>query len=315
MHRLPKAACLAAMLMGLLPLVMGPQGCQTEVIITDNTNNSTDGQDGGDDNDLTSQEKQAIAAACNAPGTIANATNVSQNATGDLAGDNEHAIPDDGRDVTFGTCPTVTKSGSLAGGQVSLTIDFGAVPCTALTMEDGTAYVCSGTATGTFALLAKSLSLEFAQIACNAQVLDGMARLDWELDTAGVWFDGDWDLTWTIEDYIMSTRGTGRAGYEWVTDDGLPVTTIESFTGELTELDDVWSLVMDNIKVSLAKYASFIPYSGYMIIDGPDIRPITITFTENSPIYGEVIITVTPGRTMTISLYELEEWLAMYPVE
>ena len=288
----------------LLPFMMG-QGCQPPA-----DGGGTDGTDVGTD-DLTSLENKAIIAGCNAPGALAQAADVSQNATGDLgSGGSQQSVPQD-KDATFGTCPEVTKDGSLGSG-VDLTIDFGQTPCTALSVqqEDGSlyTYTCSGSASGSFSLASQSMSLTFSNLSCNDQALDGSASLSYSLLVPGVQLEGTWNLSWYPGTEAIGTSGTGTVSYVPVTGGCCDVTHIEEFAGNVTEGEYEWSAAMTNIRVSLEKYYSFIPYSGSMTIDGPDIRALTITFNENSPTTGEITVSLENGRSVTVSLYELEEW-------
>lgn len=321
-------------------LVVGMIGCSTSAPVVggggdtgENANNgdqTTDEQATNDDepvvDDLTDSEKKAIVAASNAPGGLAQATDVAEDSTGDLpddgSSDSAQIVPSE---VSFGTCPEVSKSGSLisamvdlinTSGALALSVDFGEEACTALAVEDPESgeeftLVCSGSATGAFSFADQRIDLAFDNISCNDQALDGTAELTYELLSPGVVLDGAWDLVWYPGDDAIATKGDGIGSYEPVIDGCCDVTTIQEFTGNITCEGDEWSTTMEGILVSLEKYYSFIPYGGSITLDGPDIRPITITFNENSPTTGEVTISIGNGRSFTISLYELEEWAEM----
>ncbi len=299
-----------------------PDGDQTDTPDGDQTQTPDE-----DTDNLTDLEKKAIVAAGSAPGALAQATDVAEDSTGDLPDDGSSAsqqvVPGE---ISFGTCPEVSKSGSLtasltdmldlAEGAVMLTVDFGEEPCTALTMEEEDfTLVCSGSATGTFSLTDQSISLEFDSISCNDQTLDGTVDLSYELLAPGVAFEGMWDLTWYPGAEAIGTEGNGRGSYEPVLSGCCDVTNIAEFTGVITEEGYEWSTSMADILISIEKYYSLIPYSGSVTLDGPDIRAITITFNENSPTTGEVSICIENGRSFTISLYELEEWAEMILTE
>lgn len=267
-----------------LPLLMG-QGCQP-----------------ASEDELTDLEKQALVAATGGAGGLIQATNISQNAAED---ESSGQLQPDSR---FGTCPEVTLGGAIGQG-VTLTVDFGETPCTSFTYE-GEDYVCSGSATGTFSLVGKTMTLDFDQITCNDAYLNGTADLTWSLSMSLVSLDGDWGLDWGIDDWTLATAGSGLCTYErYVGQGGYDTTSIVEFVGTVTEEDDEWSLSIDNLKMSLEQYFSFMPYSGSITISGPDIRTMTITFSENSPVNGEVTVTFESGRSVTVNLFDLMEEL------
>ena len=204
----------------------------------------------------------------------------------------------------------------LAEGEVALTVDFGEQPCTALVVEEEDfTLVCSGNATGTFSLAEGSIGLVFDNISCNEQALDGTVDLSYELYYPGVALDGAWDLTWYPGDEAIGTEGNGKGAYEPAVSGCCDVTSIEEFTGNITYEGYEWSTSIEDLLISLETYCSFIPYGGSITLDGPDIRTITITFTENSPTTGEVAISIDGGRSFTVSLYELEAWAEMMLTE
>ncbi len=260
--------------------------------------------------DLTDLEQTAIVVAGNAPGATALAIDVVQNSTGDLSTDDEEPRAAGAllAGATVGTCPEVATEGSVRDQGLRLTVDFGEEPCTALAVDEEFTLVCSGSAGGTFATLNQSVSLEFNSIRCNEQELDGTVDLSYELLSPGVLLQGDWDLTWYPGVEAIGTVGNGTASYVPVTGGCCDVTSIATFDGNVTNDGLEWSIAMADVLVSLEQYFSFIPYSGSITVDGPDIRAITITFNENSPATGEVSISIEDGRTISTDLYELEQW-------
>ncbi len=319
----------------------GGGGAVTTDQITDDTSDDGTGDqtgdgttddgasDGGEESteNLTGLEEKAVVTACNAPAALAQATDVAEDATGDLAdgrsSESQQSLP---TEVTFGTCPEVTKSGSLtasladgldlAEGEVALTVDFGEQPCTALVVEEEDfTLACSGSATGTFSLTEETIGLVFDSISCNEQALDGTVDLSYDLYYPGVALDGAWDLTWYPGNEAIGTEGNGKGAYEPAVSGCCDVTSIEEFTGNITYEGYEWSTSIQDLLISLEEYCSFIPYGGSITLDGPDIRTITITFTENSPTTGEVAISIDGSQSFTVSLYELEAWAEMMLTE
>jgi len=280
-----------ASILCLWPLLIG-QGCP-----------ATSGG-GGSLSDLTDLEKKAVSYAVKSAGGMSQGAFVAQSSTGDL-GDSSQVAP---KDTSFGTCPAVSKSGSLLDSEpVTLTVDFGTEPCTALVSQDGSeSLVCSGSAGGTFDRSNRAIALQFNNITCNSDSLDGAADVVYTLGL-DIALAGDWDLTWIYSGFTTITDGTGTCSYDtanWIT-------TISPFAGTISD-NQSWSfsVSMTDIKVSFLLYASFIPYNGSMTLSGSDIRTITLTFNENSPAAGEVQVSIAGGATFTVSLADLDEALA-----
>ena len=325
-----------ALVLGLIGCATGaaPGGATTDTQATDGPTSGDQGTgddasaDDQDSNDLTDLEKQAVVAASNAPGALAQGIDVTEDSTGDLGGDDGDAAQIIPEDITFGTCPEVSKTGSLSGivtasvtdalegeGAVTLAVDFGEEPCTALVVEEESGedftLTCSGNASGTFSLTDQNIALEFNGISCNDQALDGTADLTYNLLTSGVELQGAWDLTWYPGDEAIGTEGEGIGSYQAELSGCCDVITIDEFIGNVTNDGYEWTSSMEDILISVEKYYSLIPYGGSITVDGPDIREITITFNENSPTTGEVTISIENGRAFTVTLYELEQWAEM----
>ncbi len=279
----------------VLPLLLG-QGCPPESGVP----NGDPGMSAGD---LTEAEKAAVNAAVNAPGAMAQATGTAQHAT-DPQGGSEQVLP---TDICLGACPEVCKSGSLLDGEVDLSIDFTEQGCTAwVDPEDGTEYVCSGSAIGSFSQSAHSIELTFNDICCNQEALDGSASLIYDLSVQAVEFTGDWDLTWRPGDEVIGTTGAGTGGYDFVED----VTSIPAFAGTVSDRtipeDPLeWSIEMTDILVSYLTYWSYLPYSGELALTGEDIRSLMLRFDENSPTTGEIQVSIGGGPYFAVNLFEL----------
>jgi len=207
----------------------------------------------------------------------------------------------------------VTKTGSVTGG-VELAVDFGTEPCQASSVP-GLEDVWEGSATGTFDLLTQSIELEFDEVTCNSEALSGSVLVGYILNTDHLELDGDWDLEWLSDGILIGTNGIGICAYDRVVGEGgYDVTSIPEFDGTVTDSGYEWLTVITDLMISLEKYFAFMPYSGIIGVDGPDIRPITIAFSENSPASGEVTITITGGRSATVNLWDLIEEIEEMPL-
>ena len=271
--------------------------------------------------DLTTSEMKAILAAGEAPQMVAQSTSLSQNSTTGL--DEEATEPvrrdDDGVSAGVGTCPSVTRAsdreGTIGDGDglnlttASLTLDFGDTPCAVITVEDGGTLECAGSATGSIDVLDRSFSLAFEQLTCNGETIDGDLSVAFELLAPGLGVTGDWDLSWTDGESNVGTAGAGTGSYVPVLEGCCDVTSIDTYVGTVRDDEDEWSCEMTAIEVSFEQYESFIPFGGSVVVDGPDIRPITVTFNENSPVTGDIAIQIGSGRTFHTTLEELANLL------
>ena len=301
-----KQVLVVAAVASIVPFILG-QGCPTS---------------GGPAqlglSDLTALERQAIVAACLTPGGLGQATDVARNATGDLLdGGILQSLPSDSeepaaRDVSFGTCPAVTKSGSIGDGTaVQLSINFGSQPCQALPEIADSTYTCSGQASGSFDLTSKAISLSFQNISCNQKTLNGTASVTFDLVRPGVALEGQWDLTWNPGQQLIVTNGTAAVSHALVSGGCCDTVTIGQFIGTASNNGYQWSMTMTDVLISLERYASLIPYSGTVVVDNDVIRPLTITFNENSPTTEQVSVQINGGRAFTVTLSQLAEWAAI----
>ena len=255
--------------------------------------------------DLVDGERRAIVAVGDVPGTLAQATDVTRNSTdADTAALDESAgqeVPD----VVVGTCPVVTTSGQLFEGDLEVTIDYGTEPCTTATSTEDAERACSGSATGTLNLTDALVTLGFDDLRCNERSIDGLVSLGYEIRASRLEFDGTWDLTATESDRTVRTAGEGRVVFEASPDACCNVTTVETFTGSISEGEDEWTAEMNGVLVSIEEYGSLIPFGGTITIDGPEIRSITVTFNENSPATGAITVTISGGPSFEVNLNDL----------
>ncbi len=288
-------------------------GCPTTGTTgTAGSNNS--GTTGGStaDNTLTDNEQTAVEDAMTAAEAIVNATTVAQSstATGDEA-QNAQLVPGGSGSIQFGNCPVVTASASnvLTGqGQFDLTLDFG-TGCSPLGDED---YTVSGSFSGSLSAASNSLDMDFNELTITenqfTNSLDGTLSGTYQRDPNSVEINGAWDLTYQDNFNIgtLIVMGNGTARYDR-TDLS---TNIVTYNGTLSDGNISFSVTMTNIKISFAQNGNFIPMGGTITISGSDIRTITITFTEDTPQTGEVIVSIDGGPEFTFSLEQLADYIA-----
>lgn len=273
-----------ALLLGLcaIPLTMGPV-CPF-----------TPPESNGSIDDLTQTEHDAIKAAVQAAGAFGQATGAGQSAAGQESASGQ---PKPG-DLTVGTCPEVTTTAILGDAALDVSVDF-KEGCTLGIAAD---YTCSGGATGQIDFVEKTLDLDFDGISCSGDTaLTGAISVEYALSAGEIVLDGEWDLTYAVEDDEILTFGNGVARYDVA---GL-VTTVADFQGLLAQGVNDWDLGMDQILVSYANQQSYVPYGGSMTVSGPNIRTLIIRYSANSPGTGDVEISIDGGGFFTIDIYGL----------
>ncbi len=278
------------------------QGCP-------NAANSVDSVD-----DMTSAEKQALAAGVAATNNLSQGANVTQSATraeDEEASENAQGVP---FSATFGTCPQVNIDGTapeeLGDGTsaASLVIDFGEELCDVYRFDDTRSLMCSGSASGAFSVMSRQIEVNYDMLTCDERSLDGSASLSFSRLNPGSTLTGEWDLTGTSGDDTLNTDGQGTVSYIPAETDCCDVTRIDSYQGELRWNEEEWSLSLTDVEVSYETYGTTIPYSGSATVSGPDVRTFTMTFDENSPVTGAVSVSVEGGPTFTVLLFELDEY-------
>lgn len=276
--------------------------------------NGGSGSGGGStaDNTLTDSEKAAVEDALTAAEALTNATTVSQSSTATSEqAQNAQLLPGGSGSIQFGNCPVVTAAVSnvLTGqGQFDLTLDFG-TGCSPLGDED---YTVSGSFSGSLSNADNSLNMDFNELTITenqfTNSLDGTLGGTYQRDPNSVEINGQWDLTYQ-DNFNLGTlivMGSGTARYDR-TDLS---TNIVTYNGTLSDGNISFSVTMTGIKVSFAQNGNFIPMGGTITISGSDIRTINITFTEDTPQTGEVIVSIDGGQEFTFSLEDLADYIA-----
>lgn len=288
-----------SLLLVAAPVVFGLAlgGCPAASTPTDD---GTNGQE-----QLTGAEQQTLGNASGATVSLCGATTTAQGAVNDESEQAGLDLPiTTSRD--FGTCPHVSLEASALGsggeGAWAFSVDFG-TGCQPPGFDELT---FAGSASGSMSALEQSFSLQFDDLTMGDDSLTGQADLAYQRSDGQLSFTGTWGLTYTsaADDFQAHTDGTGTVQYS--PQDG--VTTIATFTGNVSDDDVDASVTMTDVQVSYAQYGSFIPYAGTMTIAGNDIRPLTITFDENSPTTGQVQVSIDGGPSIYIDISEFPCW-------
>jgi hypothetical protein len=274
---------LAGLILALTP------GCPPADQDAGGTGNNNNGQVS-----LTTREDATIAGLAQAVAALVTGTGAVQGATTENEGQSAQETPGE---VTFGQCPVVTLSGDPNLVALTVEADFGG-GCEAVA---GSGYVLSGVAAGRYDVRTSDVTLTFDDLAGSEGELSGEVRVSFNRVGSRLDIDGDFDIGLRGADLrVLSADGVGQASFD--TDDA--ATTIERFSGTLSDSGGVWNAAMSDVSVSFAQFDNLIPFAGTASVAGTDVRDITVRFDANSPVTGEVQVSVEGGDFFTVNLLE-----------
>jgi hypothetical protein len=251
------------------------------------------GSGGGGGGEVADPTLEAVDAASDAIQSLAQASVVSQAPVDVRATQAAGAF-------TFGTCPVVSGT-TVAPGDV--TVNFGGA-CAA-----APDYFCTGTASGQFDGAAGRLGLLFNDVTCGNHTLTGNVDLQATPLPTGADMIGQWNLTSAIGQELSSVVGTGESIY----DRDLSTANLTSFTGQITEPPQQYTITLENVQISVINNAALVPASGSAIVTGGPNGPITITFGPDSPVSGDVQVSTGDGAVQTVNLFMLPQGFESTP--
>lgn len=248
----------------------------------------------GDQTSLTTTESASSAAAVASVETLVSAANAVQGVASDT--DLQTAATSPG--FSAGTCPMVTVStGTSDSRSLSLVVDFGD-GCAVAGSSD---YIVSGLASGTARQTDAALEISFDNLQSNGNALDGNVDVTYQRSGNTIGLSGDWDLGYASDATTTQTSGTGAVSY----DSDAAATTISDYTGMTTSDGTSWSVGMSSVQVSYQQNTNFIPQSGSVTVSGADIRTFTMTFDQDSPTNGVVMVSIEGGPSFQLDLFSL----------
>lgn len=249
---------------------------------TDGPDSDTDGDD-GEDVELTGEQAQALDQAINSLDALA----------GVFAGVGSIDSDDgDGGPIVIGGqsgCPQVSIS------QGSITADFGEGCSPALYPE----LTFSGSITGQLDLSEGTLSLTFQDYAIDDTTIDGTMTGSVSLDGQTLAFEADLDARFTSDLDSYSVSGSVVVQVNLTTGEVLIV------SGDLTFNEgtaNAYTVSLSN--VHMAPENGFVPDSGTITLDVDGVV-MQVTFTSQTPINGEVLLSINGSPTVSVSLDDL----------
>lgn len=207
-------------------------------------------------------------------------------------------VEDGGGEVFTDGCPqlrgTLGAEGLL---QVDLTMDFGAgcVPVWA------GATTCAGAASASFSQAGSVLEVSFDSLTCGGRAVAGDITVAYAGEDFTPALEGEWNLVVDDEEESVATSGLGSVSYQLRE----LVFAIADFEGTVTIGGDTWNLTVSDVQISYDQYGSYVPYQGEVTISGPDIRTISIRFSEDSPVSGAVEVSFEGGPYVPLNLETL----------
>lgn len=195
----------------------------------------------------------------------------------------------------FTGCPTLTVEGAMA-----FTIDYGD-GCTPVLYPEST---FAGSISAVIDQEEQIVTLTFNDFVVDGETVNGtvVAGVSQEGDTLTL--DTQIDVTFVADTYTMTY--TGDVTVE------VNLATGEIFIpyGDLTATDqtgDTYAIVLENVHIDMAEV---LPDSGTATVvlgtEGPGAITMVITFTDNTPVNGEVLVSVNGSPPVAISLDEID---------
>ena len=199
-------------------------------------------------------------------------------------------------------CPelrgTLGEAGLLA---LDLSMDFG-TGCSPAWAADTT---CMGAANASFSQLEAALEVSFEALTCGEKTVAGDLVVSYAGQDLTPALEGEWDLTIGDAEETIATFGLGEVSYE-IRELAF---AIGEFDGTVTVGEDTWNLTVTDVEISYDQYGSYVPYQGEVTISGPDIRTISIRFSEESPISGDIEVSFDGSPYLPLNLETLLEVL------
>lgn len=203
--------------------------------------------------------------------------------------------------ATFGDCPVVTIT--LGGQAFSIGFDFG----DACTSEEYPDVTMSGSIGGTIDFADRTLDVTMENFSAGGPAVSGTMGLDFTKASGSTvaTFDAVVDL---------STDGAGSLDVtaQWTYDADTGLLTIVVVDGSAQDGEaSSYDLDCSNLVMDPATHGNFVPQSGTMTLivnepTGPlgtnEENTIVVTFDENSPVTGQVQVSVNGGGSFTHTL-------------
>ncbi|MBK8914267.1 MAG: hypothetical protein IPM64_06630 [Phycisphaerales bacterium] len=245
----------------------------------------------------TAAEESGIHAANSSARSLAQALSLLQFVATDgaarISSDGSLRSVSQGRDVTFGSCPEVTLSGTT-GVNFTLSAVFPG-DCALLGVSG---YTCGGAATGTYNALTQSITANFNALRCNERSLDGTAEIAFLLAGGNVTVNGAWTLAIADGSEQVATTGTGIVTY----DPQAKRATVQSFSGTCTQGDVSLTLTLTSVRISYSANGNLRPSAGTATLSGDGIRTMTVTFDEDTPATGVVTVQIGSAAAVKVDL-------------
>ena len=165
---------------------------------------------------------------------------------------------------------------------------------------------CAGAANASFTQLGAELEVSFDALTCGQRVVAGDITVAYAGQDLTPALEGEWDLRVDDDGESVATFGVGEISYQIRE----LVFAIAEFEGTVTAGDDTWNLTVTDLEISYDRYGSYVPYRGEVTINGPDIRTISIRFSEESPVSGDVEVSFDGSPYLPLNLDTLLEVLA-----
>jgi hypothetical protein len=195
----------------------------------------------------------------------------------------------------FTGCPTLSSDEPM-----TFTIDYGD-GCTPALYPDST---LAGSISGQINADDSTVTLTFNDFTVDGETISGTVVASISQDEETVALEADIDVTFTGDGH--SVTYTGDATVE-----------IDPATGEMfipyanlaatDDTGDTYAIILEDVHIDLIEV---LPDSGTATVvlgtEGPGALTVVITFTQNTPVNGEVLVSVNGSQPVSVSLDEID---------
>lgn len=247
------------------------------------------------DDRLSDSQADALAGGTRAAGLLAQAVTSARNAAAfGISGGTSQPL----QDVTFGTCPVVTIDIETGQPTFTVAVDFGAGCSPANNVT------CAGNVQATINAPAAHVNVIFNSLGCNEIQVAGTIDADFALTQFGGSLDGFWNLSGQDGRGAAEINCEGTANYDVSSD----TATLTNLLGSLVAGGVMYTAFFEDIQVSLGTYGNFTPFGGSIVVTGAAVEgTMTVTYNAQSPVTGEVQVSLNGMAPFTVNLESFEQ--------
>lgn len=190
----------------------------------------------------------------------------------------------------YGDCPIVSTVASQT--ELTVTFDYGDGCTNGLYGDE----VVAGQVTGTLAIVARTVMLEFVDFAIGEDEVVGTISIALSGEGSAATLTGDVDITTGDGGSVV-----GSITFAFTIETGVVIITDATLEVKAGGSSDTYEVTATNLVIDPSGNGNFIPESGTVAFEVPNTAPgggtiaIVVTFTSQSPVDGTVQVKVGPA--------------------